>query len=657
MKSPFKFLDAYTIHDKDVFWGREEEVELLYQMVFNSPLALVYGMSGTGKTSLIKCGLASRFDGPDWFPFFVRRGKNINQSLMQSLDEFIVDDLNLDLIDSVSYIYTRYLRPVYLIFDQFEELFVRGEVEEQQKFFNDIQLLINAELQCRIIFIIREEYLGTLYSFEKLLPAVFKYRLRLEPMLRENTKRIISTSCIKFHIQIENNSDAQLERMVDNIKDNESGIRLPYLQAYLDMLYRRSYERVKNSKTKKVVFLEKEIAAIGGFDDILDRFLEDQIKELQRLVNQKFLDPNPNIVLKVLNAFVTKNGTNRSFYYKRIDKFIDLEFVTEEEFPKLNDAIRTYCLEELQQRRILHFTDKNIELAHDTLAKLIDNRRTDEERELNEISRQIKNNYVEYRLSGQFLNAKQLKRYEDFIDRIDLKEEEKKFIVASKEKIEREKKIKRIQEKRDRELIQKKKEISSKKRHIKRITSLAIVVGILGFVATYTGFWALKQKNKALDLSSKLEVKNKELEQARIDLGISNAKSLKNNGGYKEGIENLNYVNSIYKETETHLPEEISILRMKWDTLSILVPLADSLATFDDKLTESLSIYKEAIKIDPKNELLLANAKGIKQKIIDRHKYLKLKESRLSDFGELGYSSKITPKRKKLEPFVRDTIN
>ena len=62
MKSPFKFLDAYTLKDKEVFFGREEEVANLYQMVNKNRLILVYGQSGTGKTSLVQCGLAGEFD-------------------------------------------------------------------------------------------------------------------------------------------------------------------------------------------------------------------------------------------------------------------------------------------------------------------------------------------------------------------------------------------------------------------------------------------------------------------------------------------------------------------------------------------------------------------------------------------------------------------
>ena len=166
MKSPFKFLDAFTLSDRDVFFGRDEEIKRMYSMLFKSPLVMVYGLSGTGKTSLIQCGLASRFDGPDWFPFFIRRENNINQSLHEALDFHLEDDeVKMSLIGKISFIYGEYLSPVHLIFDQLEELFILGTKEEQEEFIHSIRDLLDAGLGCKVILVMREEYLGHLYDF------------------------------------------------------------------------------------------------------------------------------------------------------------------------------------------------------------------------------------------------------------------------------------------------------------------------------------------------------------------------------------------------------------------------------------------------------------------------------------------------------------
>ena len=90
--SPFQILDAYEKEDKDIFFGRDAEVEQLYDLVFQSNLTLVYGESGTGKTSLIQCGLANRFAQSDWFNVYVRRQEDINQSLLETLKKFQVEE-------------------------------------------------------------------------------------------------------------------------------------------------------------------------------------------------------------------------------------------------------------------------------------------------------------------------------------------------------------------------------------------------------------------------------------------------------------------------------------------------------------------------------------------------------------------------------------
>ena len=84
-KYPFKFLDSYNQNDTDIFFGRDEEIEALYEMVFQNSMLLVYGASGTGKTSLIQCGLAGRFKSYDWLALTIRRGTNINESLEKTL--------------------------------------------------------------------------------------------------------------------------------------------------------------------------------------------------------------------------------------------------------------------------------------------------------------------------------------------------------------------------------------------------------------------------------------------------------------------------------------------------------------------------------------------------------------------------------------------
>jgi hypothetical protein len=227
MRSPFKFLDSYTLEDKEVFFGRDQETDALYDMVYKSPLILLYGMSGTGKTSLIQCGLASKFSGPDWFPIWIRRQNDINDSLKVGLLKATKGSHQQSLRDGISYLFRYYLRPVYLIFDQFEELFVLGTTEEQEQFMNDIQDLLMSELPVKILFSMREEYLGHLYHFEKLVPTIFDHRLRIEPMNQKKVKEVLNSSFQKFNVRLEGEEEDRLEEIIQNISGSRSWIQLP----------------------------------------------------------------------------------------------------------------------------------------------------------------------------------------------------------------------------------------------------------------------------------------------------------------------------------------------------------------------------------------------------------------------------------------------
>src|SRR5512137_893764 len=126
MKSPFKFLDSYTKDDRTIFFGRDREIEELYQRVFDSKLLLVYGVSGTGKSSLIHCGLANKFLETDWLPLVIRRGGNIIESMAAVIKAASTTTQKTEVSTPAQFkkavrsLYLDHYKPVFFIFDQFE---------------------------------------------------------------------------------------------------------------------------------------------------------------------------------------------------------------------------------------------------------------------------------------------------------------------------------------------------------------------------------------------------------------------------------------------------------------------------------------------------------------------------------------------------------
>ena len=241
MKSPFKFLDSYTREDREIFFGREREIEELYQKVFESKILLVYGISGTGKTSLINCGLANKFEESDWLPIHIRRGKDINASLGEEIRKAAITSLKegISITEAIQSVYLDHFKPVYLIFDQFEELFIFGDRQERDEFIETISQLIRSETQCKCLFSIREEYLASITEFEEVIDDILDNRMRVEKMTRTHAVEVIEGPCRVHDIKVE---DGFAEKLLDKLSPESEEIELTYLQVFLDRIFRMDSE-------------------------------------------------------------------------------------------------------------------------------------------------------------------------------------------------------------------------------------------------------------------------------------------------------------------------------------------------------------------------------------------------------------------------------
>lgn len=80
-RRPYKFLDPYGMEDRDLFFGRDQDISELYFRLYRSRILLVYGESGSGKTSLLQCGLRSEIPAEDIHFLTVRSAVNPLESL------------------------------------------------------------------------------------------------------------------------------------------------------------------------------------------------------------------------------------------------------------------------------------------------------------------------------------------------------------------------------------------------------------------------------------------------------------------------------------------------------------------------------------------------------------------------------------------------
>ncbi len=306
LKSPFKFLDAYEKEDKAFFFGREKEVEELYELTFESNLILLYGASGSGKTSLINCGLSNKFQDTDWFDMFVRRGNNLNESLRKEIEHHATTPIPVDapLRRALKSLFYDYYKPIYLIFDQFEELFILGDHAEQQLFFKTIGELLQLNLQLTIILSMREEYLAYLSDFEEIIPSLFDHRFRVEGMSKQNLERVVTGTVKHFGIEVAE-PETTVPQIVDNLWNPRTGGDLTSLQVYLHQLYERF--QVLHPAATQMVYSPELIQSVGELKDVLANFLDDQIQVLEGQMPPE----KAHIPMDVIFYFVTDEGTKR----------------------------------------------------------------------------------------------------------------------------------------------------------------------------------------------------------------------------------------------------------------------------------------------------------------------------------------------------------
>jgi hypothetical protein len=379
--SPFKFLDSYQQSDADVFFGRENETTDLYGALSGVKHLLVYGPSGSGKSSLVECGLRNRFSDADWFALTIRKGADINASVFASINNALNKKIELDHVtripvdlqiefgQAVEKLFKERYQPVYLLFDQFEELLISGEEAEKKKFFTLLNKLIHNKVPCRIMLIMREEFIGHLSEFEPLCPSIFHHRFRVEKMGRKHVEdviyHILQAPRYRAFFNVDD-SHKLAESILSKLPDRKKEIELAHVQVFLGELWDRAQTTKKNNELP--VLSTDLIHDNDNLEAVLESFLKKQMTELEGSYGER-------VPLELLAAMISERFTKLQLSEK--DIIADLEnkrVVAGKPIVEL--------LQELEHRRILRTLkagdETQYEISHDVLALVVGQNLTEE---------------------------------------------------------------------------------------------------------------------------------------------------------------------------------------------------------------------------------------------------------------------------------------
>ena len=225
-KEPWLGLVPYLEADRDRFYGREQDALDLLRSIRREVLTVLFGRSGTGKSSLLRAGVFPKLREENFLPVWIRLDHSGTTRYFRQVREWIgkaVKELGLEeeilnpaLRDEADDLWEYLHRAVFwdersqpltpvLVFDQFEELFTIGSNQEEIAVFLDeladlaedhipkrVRDLVEsgeaklpaayAGRHYKLVISLREDFVSRLDGLSKSMPSVMHNRNSLKHM-------------------------------------------------------------------------------------------------------------------------------------------------------------------------------------------------------------------------------------------------------------------------------------------------------------------------------------------------------------------------------------------------------------------------------------------------------------------------------------------
>lgn len=261
-QNPFPGLRAFGIEESHLFFGREGQSEVILEYLARNHFAAVTGASGSGKSSLIYCGLIPVLfggfvagAGSSWRIIATRPGnqpvRNLAEAIADSETQGYENAENkvetyrnlvyallrrnsFGLIEAVSQMQLQKGENLLLVIDQFEELFrFKDSRDDTVTTLNEteafIKLLVNSvrqrKLPIYIVLTMRSDFVGECSQFQELTTLINDSNYLVPQMTRDDFSRAILGPIAVKGMEI----DPQLYQEILN-SISEGSDQLPVLQ-------------------------------------------------------------------------------------------------------------------------------------------------------------------------------------------------------------------------------------------------------------------------------------------------------------------------------------------------------------------------------------------------------------------------------------------
>ncbi|HEY6968829.1 MAG TPA: hypothetical protein VJA94_06485 [Candidatus Angelobacter sp.] len=383
---PYVGLQPYTEDDRQFFFGREREQRIISSNLYASPLTVVYGASGVGKSSILRAGV---------MPYLQSSERTTVVYFNQWQDPSFTEKLKVQCLDAVARSTTQ--RPsvdikkslgkfltslakesgcaLLILLDQFEEYFLyHPENNDRSNFDGEFASAVN-QTQAELGFMIamRDDWLSRLDRFQRRIPNLLGNTYRLDHLTSAAAEDAIRKP-LDVYNQAQSNGGPVLveDQLVQeilgqvragevNLSDSqgtgqakvmENGDRIE--TAFLQLVMTRLWtEEMKAGSSKLRVATLRQL---GGAKQIVQSHLDNVLSSLT--------GPQQEMCANMFRYLVTPRGSKIA--HETADLVAFAEYSAEEVKPlleKLADP-RTHLLRRLSQ-------PERYEIFHDVLGQAI----------------------------------------------------------------------------------------------------------------------------------------------------------------------------------------------------------------------------------------------------------------------------------------------
>ena len=398
----FLGLQSYTEAQSNLFFGRDAETDTLTRLIDLNTLTIVFGRSGTGKTSLLNAGVFPRLRKSFCLPFRIRLEFNDNSpDLISQVKKVLKEEIDKYGFKADGYPSSETLweyfhkEPLWktvtpiLVFDQFEEIFTLAKSNprfaslELPLFWEELSNLIenNIPEKLKEKFLEQKENVGYNYKKQK-AKVVFSFREEYLPEFETIAAKIPSLKYSRFRLLPMNGNQAY-EVITKTWKENISAKEAHHLVSYFTNepgIDDHSFVTVEPSLLSQVcAYIDKERIESGGGKvsaELLNKYPKETI--LRSIYNEAIIAADSSLHLpgekeaskNLIKIFVEEKLITSEGYRTRYNLSADDEVLK----PGIMALTAKYFIRE---------DDNVVELTHDVLAPII---KSDREKRRTEIA-------------------------------------------------------------------------------------------------------------------------------------------------------------------------------------------------------------------------------------------------------------------------------